>query len=145
MDAGVWRLWSLYRKEVGISNLSVMIAFGIDTMLIRLFRLTRFARQIATKYCRRFVCLDKKSYSRNWIESCAELTGLVPGLDRKVSILSSWTKRMSLVWDAYSRESYTETLQLRRHVWILCAQPKETDPPQKTSLQNINTSEIERL
>lgn len=145
MDAGVWRLWSLYRKEVGISNLSVMIAFGINTMLIRLFRLTRFAQQIATKYCCRFVCLDKKSYSRNWIESCAELTGLVPGLDRKVSILSSYTKRMSLVWDAYSGESYTETLQLRRHVWILRAQPKETGLTHKTSLQNINTSEIERL
>lgn len=61
-------------------------------MLIYLFTLARFAQQTMPSFCLSGIHL------RNWLESCAELTGVVPGVDRKVSILSLWTKRMSLAW-----------------------------------------------
>lgn len=51
---------------------------------------------------------------KNWIESCAELTGLVPGVDRKVSILSFWTKRMSLAWEHWHAYGGKAT-------WRLCS------------------------
>lgn len=44
------------RKEVGMQE-SAMIVFGINIMLMYLFKLTRFAQQIATEHFCHFVCL----------------------------------------------------------------------------------------
>ena len=94
----------------GVPNLSAIIGFGINIMLMYVFKLARFSQQIVTQHCSYFVCIKntiiiKKTsdiYLWSWMAFFGELSTLTlagpgPGLDKK------GLKLQQLVWGGGER------------------------------------------
>lgn len=141
MDVGVWRLWSLYRNEVGIFNVSALIVFGINIMLIYLFKLTRFAQQIAAKYCCHFVCLDKILFEELnrvmwWTFQWYNWPFVQVLTERSQS--SAWELR-GWAWYETAMHAVPKIHRgsVAKKAWIPFAQPKNKDSSHKKWLRKV--------